>query len=274
MRPLDPPKAGALLLGEFCSLFGLGLSGEPAADLAAVAAAFARLPYENLSKILRHADAGGASHRSPHVVLADFKRFGTGGTCFALAAALLHLVRSLGLRAEPILADRSYGPNTHCALVVWLDGLPHLVDPGYLIADPVPIDLRASRRIAGPFNDILLTPDATGRIHLATAASGAPAVRRLAYHAEPAAPEEFMAAWDASFDWDMMHYPLLSRVVAGEQIYLQNYRLQRRSRQGVRVERLAPDQLGPCITRCFGVDPAIASRAIDTLQGRGDLPRG
>jgi arylamine N-acetyltransferase len=255
---------------------GLRLSGEPAADLAAVAAAFTRLPYENLSKILRHADSGGVPHRSPQIVLAEFKRYGAGGTCFALAATLLHLVRSLGLRAEPILADRSYGPNTHCALFVWLDGLPHLVDPGYLVADPVPIDLRAERRIAGPFNDLVLTPDPAGRIHLATAAPGAPSPKRraLSYRTDPAAPEEFMAAWDASFDWDMMHYPLLSRVVAGEQIYLQNNRLQRRTRGGVCVERLAMDQLAPCITRWFGVDAAMASRAVRTLQGRGDLPHG
>ena len=43
------------------------------------------------------------------------------------------------LRAEPILADRRYGDDTHSALVVWHEGKPHLLDPGYLIVRPLPL---------------------------------------------------------------------------------------------------------------------------------------
>jgi arylamine N-acetyltransferase len=98
------------------------------------ARAFATLPYENLSKVIRFAEAGDAvaARELPAEIINRHLQWGTGGTCFSLTATLLHLIRSLGFEAEPILADRPYGSNTHCALRVMVEGQPHLLDPGYL----------------------------------------------------------------------------------------------------------------------------------------------
>lgn len=94
--------------------------------------------------------------------MADHFAFGIGGSCFSLTAALLHLLRSLGWPAVPLLADRRYGQNTHCALVVWIEDRPHLVDPGYLIVDPIPLDLKRSTQVATAFNELILSPHADG----------------------------------------------------------------------------------------------------------------
>src|SRR5204863_234100 len=66
-------------------------------------------------KIIKDAEAGGVeeARRTPAEVLADHHALGAGGTCFALTATMLHLVRALGFPAEPILADRRYGADTH-----------------------------------------------------------------------------------------------------------------------------------------------------------------
>jgi len=100
-------------------------------------AASLREPDKNHQE--REAGNPRQARRLPREVLDDHRDFGTGGTCFSLTAALLHLIRALGYDAEPILADRRYGQNTHCALLLWIDGRPHLLDPGYLILDPVPL---------------------------------------------------------------------------------------------------------------------------------------
>ena len=123
-----------------------------------VAAAFSSLPYENLTKILKHDREGGVARRGPEEVIRDHIRLGSGGTCFSLTAALLHVLRALGLRAEPILADRHYGENTHCALLVWLDGEPHLLDPGYLILKPLalPGNEELEQVVPTAFNELLL----------------------------------------------------------------------------------------------------------------------
>src|SRR5262249_17989982 len=124
--PLAPPR-DAELLRAFEQHFGLRPTREPMQLLRHVTAAFARLPYDNLTKIIRDAEEGSPvrARRPPSEVWADHERWGAGGTCFSLTATLLHLVRALGWRAEPILADRRYGANTHCALVVWNDERPH-----------------------------------------------------------------------------------------------------------------------------------------------------
>ncbi len=83
---------------------------------------------------------------------------GSGGTCFSLTATLLALVRSLGLRAEPILADRPYGERTHSGLIVWIDDRAHLVDPGYLLTEPIPLEADLLIEKPTSFNTVILTP--------------------------------------------------------------------------------------------------------------------
>src|SRR5688572_5115612 len=126
-NPLAPPNDAALL-SVFAERFQIAPQATSVASLTDVARAFAMLPYENLSKIVRFAEAGNvtAAKESPQDIITGHMQWGTGGTCFSLTAALLHLVRSLGFDAQPILADRSYGSDTHCALLVMIEGQPHL----------------------------------------------------------------------------------------------------------------------------------------------------
>src|SRR5262249_12827325 len=109
------------------------------------------------------------ARRGPDEVLADHAAFGTGGTCFSLTATMLHLVRALGFEAEPILADRRYGADTHCAMLVWLDAVPHLLDPGYLIVRPLAIPKSGEVRLTMPAIDVVLAAkDGGERIDLLT----------------------------------------------------------------------------------------------------------
>jgi arylamine N-acetyltransferase len=100
-----------------------------------VVAAFATLPYENITKIIKRAECGTPekSRRYPEEVISDHISWGTGGTCFSLTSALRHLVRSIGFKAEYILADRRYGQDTHCALLLWINGIRSKTGTGYAI---------------------------------------------------------------------------------------------------------------------------------------------
>ena len=138
-NPLMPPSRDSLVLQQFLRDFHIDADQSPEQLLFASAQAFAKLPYENLTKIIKDAETGttAAARRTPGEVLADHTAFGAGGTCFALTSALLHLVRALGFPAEPILADRRYGIDTHSALLVWIAGQPHLLYPSYLSVQPL-----------------------------------------------------------------------------------------------------------------------------------------
>ena len=270
-NPLAQPQDRDALMA-FARHFRLSADRTPRERLRDVATAFTHLPSENLTKIIKEDQEQAAirSRRLPAEVLADHFRAGAGGTCFALTATLLHLVRSLGWEAEPLLADRRYGENTHCALLVWIDGRPHLLDPGYLILDPIPLDVRSQTRIVTEFNELVLTPQAdVRRLDLATVAQGQ-RKHRLTFKTERADPGEFLQAWDASFDWDMMRYPVLSRVRSGRQLYLQGGRFQVRDQQSVRREEIPGQQLALQIAEAFGIAPAIVARALEILHRKGE----
>src|SRR5262249_39781022 len=109
------------------------------AVLERIARAFAALPYENVTKILKQArsNSARASLRDAGEVFGDHLRWGTGGTCFSLCNALLKLLESAGFDAFIAMADMHYGKDIHCAVVVRLDDSRFLLDPGYLLHQPI-----------------------------------------------------------------------------------------------------------------------------------------
>jgi arylamine N-acetyltransferase len=267
-HPLQPPQADSTVLKQFLDVHGIEAAQEPVDVLIKVARAFVRLPFENLTKIIKIAEAGRveAARRSPAEVLADHKAHGAGGTCFALTATLLHLVRALGFPAEPILADRRYGADTHSGLLVWLDGKPHLLDPGYLIVKPLPIPTQGEVRIPTPFNELILCPrDGGAKVELHTLQENR-TTYRLTFKPTPVDAGEFLRAWDTSFDAEMLRYPVLSRVVGGQQIYLQKQHLLIRAATETTTTEVEPDRLIEEIARQFELTPARVARARHSRQ--------
>jgi arylamine N-acetyltransferase len=258
------------ILAEFTSHFDIQLNESPRDVLRDVVTAFACLPYENITKIIKHAEAGSPekSRRYPEEVIANHIEWGSGGTCFALTSALIHLLRSFGWKAEYILADRRYGQDTHCALLVWIDDVPHLLDPGFLLVDPIPLP-GSEQRIETGFNLLILAPEGRDdRISLSTVRQGSETYR-LTYKTSPVDSGEFFRAWDASFDWDMMHHLLLTRTAASGQIYLNGSRLQITGADSVERCEIAEDSLISKISAEFGIRPQIVARAVSILKHGG-----
>src|SRR6185436_12536895 len=96
-NPLASPRDGSVLQ-RFAQHFELSSPTESAPGLTAVVRAFAQIPYENLTKIIKQADAPSieSARRHPSEVVDDHIRWRAGGTCFSLTSALLYLIRSLG----------------------------------------------------------------------------------------------------------------------------------------------------------------------------------
>lgn len=270
-NPLAPPR-DRHLLEFFDRQYDLRLAGDRLQSLGALARSFSRLPYENLTKIIRSSrnGKGPSARRLPAQVLADHRELGTGGTCFSLTATLLRLVRSLGFEAQPILADRHYGADTHSALLVWIRGRAHLLDPGYLVVEPVPLDENREVEVKTPFNRLLLSPESPGRMRLYTRQQGGRS-HRLTFKTSPADPGQFLRAWDESFSWEMMTHPLLTRVEGGKQIYLNDRRLQIRTHTDVVRTELDRAELHRQIAAAFGIAPPVVRTALAILD---DASRG
>ena len=260
-------------LAEFMSHFGIPSRGESRRLLVSVARAFATLPYENITKIIKREEYGSPekARRYPDEVIRDHVAWGTGGTCFSLTATLMHLVRSLGWDAEYILADRRYGQDTHCALLVRIEGIPHLLDPGYLITDPIPLHEGSEREFKTSINRLVLVPEESqNKISLSTVQRGTKTYR-LTYKTSPVDTGEFCKAWDASFSWDMMRYPLLTRMAESKQTYLRGFHFQVSDEDFVEKQEIAIDELTAKITSEFHIHPSIVARAVSILKDRGEI---
>ncbi|MEM7230895.1 MAG: arylamine N-acetyltransferase [Planctomycetota bacterium] len=256
------------VLERFLEHFQIDPNVAPRELVRRVATMFARLPYENLSKILKSEREENAerARRGAEEVLGDHIALGTGGTCFSLTACLVHLLRALGFEAQPLLADRSYGDNTHCALVVWIEGAPELIDPGFLLTDPTPLGRESETRISHPSHDVILRPREKS-IELFTSRHGQE-VRRLEIKKRPIDDGEFRDVWDASFDWDMMRYPVVTQFAGDSHLYLQGRSLRRRNATENEQVELGDAELAARIAREFGIDRTLAERALQSIQRR------
>lgn len=134
-------------------------SGDPDVDmLRRIVECYSNLPYENLTKIIKKFTAPSPEERlrGPVEVMAGYVNARTGGTCFSLTYCLGSILASAGYRSHPVMADMKR-PNIHCALVVELGGRRLLVDPGYLLGEPVELGA-APVSVATTFGTVEIKP--------------------------------------------------------------------------------------------------------------------
>jgi arylamine N-acetyltransferase len=273
---LENPLAAPIdreLLTRFLTYFRIDSRQTPRQMLTNLATAFSQLPYENLSKIVKFEQSGNvlAARQYPREIIDGHIQYGAGGTCFSLTSTLLYLVRSLGFSAEPILADRRYGPDTHCALLVWVEEVPHLLDPGFLLVQPVPLP-RSEVSIETGFNTVILVPQPNEKLDLWTRDLGGKRYR-LTFKTTPVDAGQFLRAWDQSYGWEMMQYPLLTKVTNQKQVYLRGTFQQIREGGQVTKRDVPLGELAAMIASQFGIHESLVMQALTVWDHRGQLQK-
>jgi arylamine N-acetyltransferase len=236
--------------------------------LTRLCAAFACIPYENLTKIIKSGEliSPGSAKRFPDEVLRDYLEYGTGGTCFSLTAAFIAIFNALSIEAHPILADRHYGADTHCALVFSHEADLLLLDPGFLINQPVQLPTLEPITLSIGFNTIELVPHDAGRkVELFTLANNSRR-SRLTYKVNPLDGASFGRAWERSFTWEMMTYPVLTRYNEGVHQYLQGDLLRIRTEEHTIKQKLTPDEECEFISSTLGIHQTIIQKAFSVIH--------
>ena len=244
---------------------------------------FSGLPYENLSKILAW-DGGQTppSPRLPRRVMREHVEMGTGGTCFSLTELLRQLARARGLEALPVMAHMRHGANIHCALVVLRAGRSFLVDPGYLVPEPLPLEAAAPGSDWEPGQARLVRAGSLagvpakvpeGALDLYTMEPDGPRWRyRLA--PGPPTPAAFHHHWLESFRQPGMRSLLVTlRDEEGRRLYLHNHKL-RILGPGGKVNRNVRETLEQTMAEHFGIDPRVCAAAREALRRRRGDPDG
>ncbi|MBI2192460.1 MAG: arylamine N-acetyltransferase [Planctomycetes bacterium] len=225
---------------------------------------FSRIVYENVSKIVlfaRTADPA-RSLQTPEVLIPDYFQYGSGGTCFSLTYLAYRMLNRFGLPASILMGDRHYGPDTHCAVACPAEGVTYLLDVGFLIFEPLPLDPRRLGIHSTPINQIEVVPADAGRFEVFTRFRGH---RKYRFTLKPDQldGDAFRPFWLATFQFDMMRYPLVTQLRGGIQYYLQGTNWQMRTAEETRRGEMPPEQIPAHVHRCFGIDPALTRRAVE-----------
>jgi arylamine N-acetyltransferase len=228
--------------------------------MATILAAFRRIPYENLTKIIRF-DQARDPFRDAAELIRGFLSDGSGGTCFSIVNALQEVLAEAGIESRVVLADRNYGPDSHCALVARAEQREWLLDPGYLVFTPVPFP---EGQVAAPGGNLQWKAEGD-RLIAATVYPNGHRKIRYALKPERVGADQFRGAWRRSFEFEMMQYPVVTRIMDdGRHVYLRNGYLMENGRP---LSTLAPDQI-PSFVGSLGIRPQLAERALEILGSR------
>jgi arylamine N-acetyltransferase len=264
MRSSGPVPGSGDASAIFMAHFKLP-EGEPGLDmLRGIVSCYANIPYENLTKIIRKftIEHPGERLRRPVDVVTGYIEHRTGGTCFSLTFCLGSILAKAGYRCYPVMADMKR-PNVHCALVVTIGERRYIVDPGYLLGEPVELSGEPVR-LATSFGNVELRPRSATRYDLFTVAGGERKWRyRVRLH--PVPQSLFMRYWRESFDLPMMNSLQLTKLTGNGHLYVRNHHLRLR-RPGAKINENIRADLESRIESEFGIPGAVTAEARALLE--------
>jgi len=257
-------SGGAPAKEIFLGHFGLP-AGDPALEmLRHIVTCYSNLPYENLTKIIKKYTAHSPEERlrGPLEVVRGYVTHHTGGTCFSLTYCLGSILSSAGYRCHPVMADMKRA-NIHCALVVEMNERRYLVDPGYLVGEPVELS-GGPVRVETTFGVVELRPRQGERYDLFTL-DGGERKWRYTVRTAPISHGAFMRFWQDSFALPMMNNLLLTRLTPQGHLYIKNHHLRMKGMQGKINENIRAG-FEARISEEFGIPADITAEAREHLE--------
>lgn len=264
---MAPEPADPALVARYLRALGVPRRPPGREALAEIVAAHVtRVPFENVSKLLRFRSLGLAGVPDLASFLEGIERDRLGGTCYANNYHLYRLLLALGYAARLCGADM-LRPDVHIVVTVELDGHDLLVDAGYgaPFLDPFPLDAARSEEVSlGRERWVLLPRDGRGRSRLEHYRDGTLVHGYLA-KPEPRPMSDFAAVVADSFrsDATFMRSLVISRFERGRSAVLHNLELVESvgSRSSVRRLRDLHD-LAAAIEDRFGIARDLVADAV------------
>ena len=236
-----------------------------------------------------------------------------GGTCFSMTWHLYQMLTDMGFKPRLVMGHKRKERNIHCALILpdpddsvvtpgqlfstnvtptsmssrpcagtgsplsslvsSLSSNSYLLDPGYLIFDPLQMPLPQPFGTGEAFfplspNCVRLVRPTLESMELWTGGAGAPMKLRFEYPVEGVSVEEFKHHWNESFYREMMTYPVLNRLdrEKGIQYYYQKGNLVVRSSTGSKMTKIEPADRVQTLSDIFKLSPAIIEQALQILE--------
>jgi arylamine N-acetyltransferase len=195
----------------------------PLQEIASLSAYFSRLPFENISKLLKTEKALDLGEfRLPNEILEDHLRWHLGGTCYSLTYFLMGILQNRGFMAEPLLCHMNWGANAHTAVLVTWQEQRYLVDPGYLVHQPIPLRHQTIRRHRRSMEGLELVYDEEQDQYTLFTYRNGQFTRRYWFQDKPVDLPEYARRWQESFSAPLMNGICITQVTPDEMIYIHN----------------------------------------------------
>ena len=256
------------------------------------------ITYENLTKIIRLEQTGSATgaRKLDDSDQNDIDSWMGGGTCFSMTWHLYQTLTDMGFKPRLVMGHKRKERNIHCALILpdpdaghfglssqtvtpttvpgsAFPSIEFLLDPGYLIFDPLPMPLPQPFGTGEAFfplapNCVRLVRPTLESMELWTGGAGAPMKLRFEYPVEGVSVEEFKQHWNESFYREMMTYPVLNRLdrEKGVQYYYQKGNLVVRNATGSKMTKIEPADRVQTLSDIFKLSPDIIEKALNILE--------
>ncbi len=185
---------------------------------------YAQLPYENISKIVKlQKDYTAPTRiRLPEEVMHDFAAYHLGGTCFSLTYFLQTILMDCGFLCYPFIAHMSRMKNAHCGLIVMHDNHKYVVDPGYLLNQPMQLHKDVRRLYRSPHTGVELKFNPQDEHFNLFTFDQNQKKFRYKFQDRALSADEFLNFWWDSFYWDGMKGICLTQVQEQGMIYVHN----------------------------------------------------
>jgi len=228
---------------------------------------FSKIPYENISKIIKSFENPDPDSRIryPAEVMDEHIRLSTGGTCFSLVYFLKIILEDLGFQTDIFMGDMNYGPDIHCAIIVTVQNEKYLVDPGYLLSKPLRLPSGDPVLHETASNFVKIFPDNNGyNVH--TIEQNREKWRYLLKF-PPVNETEFRNFWQKSFAHNMLNSLLVTRSDDKARMYFRKNRYSRITKTGKINENVKGNEV-EFLTRTFGIDKYLVTKALTVLRNR------
>ncbi len=228
---------------------------------------FSRFPYENISKIIKyrkHFD-GSMKIRLPYEVMDDHAERHLGGTCFSLTFFLQMILIKFGFTCYPVMADMRWGKHVHCALLVVMNRKRYLVDPGYLLNQPLEMSKDQNRLYKTPFSGVELDFRKESETYELFTFNQTEKKWRYRFRDKAVSSEDFLKYWLDSFSWNSMHGLCLTKVEKNRMIYIHKTFMREtdfKKKRNVNIK----NHYHATISQIFGIDSQFVEEALAAIE--------
>jgi hypothetical protein len=163
------------------------------------------------------------------------------------------------------MADMRAGRNIHCALITLFEGVKYLVDPGYLLRQPMALDPSKPRLYRTELTGVELRFDPLAAAYEVFTFNRQEMKWRYRFVDRPTPAEEFLQHWQASFHRNSMHGFCLTSATQEELIYIHKDFMRITSLEGKRNVPIKQNY-HETIAQLFGIAPEYVEQAQAALR--------